>query len=532
MGQPAASNEPYFDAAKVDAVVSFIECLTLTKCTKSLEPEPFEVLPHTQRIVEGIYGWRRPDGRRLVRKCFATFGRKQAKTQIAAAIAMYEFFMGEEPMQEIYFSATSADQAAKCYEAIRDMIYADPEFSGLVDITPSRRQIVNTANGNLMLVLSADGKKQHGSNPSLVVFDELHVWGAMHRELHSALSTGSKSRRQPLWLTITTAGTDDESLWGEEYAYAKSVESGEVSDPSYLPIIYEVPREADWTDQSLWHLALPLLETGHQSLEDYDSDFKAALQRPEKQNEFRRLYLNQKTATVSQWIPISAWDDCAEEHPVPYDELVGLECWAGLDLGNTGDFSGLVLAFRKSEEEIITRAWAYLPMATLDARQVRDGIQYRYWVERGWMKTTPGKTTDYRVVFAHLEELHAKFDIKCLAYDRWRAEYIEDRCEEIQLPLMKFGQGYASMSPAIEVVEPLIYNKRLRHDGNLCLRWNIDCTQIRTDDAGNKKFVKPQIHQKSKHIDLTVAATMAVGSMCLMRTPLDPYSNGARLVAL
>lgn len=517
----------YFDQAKVDEVIGFIEALTLTKCTLSGEPEPFKILPHWREPIERIYGWRRPDGTRVVRKAYLSFGRKQAKTQGAAAIATYEFFMGDQARQEIYFAASSSDQAAICFSAAMDMVNADEELESVCKITPSIKKAINLENGNILRVLSAEGKRQHGLNPSLVIFDELHAWGATEAELHAALVTGSKSRREPLWITITTAGTDQESICGQEYDYAKRVLGGQIEDPTYLAVIYEVPKDADWTDKALWPLALPLLKTGHHKLSDYEEEFTQALQRPEKQNEFRRLYLNQWTSTVTQWLPLATWDDCCEKDPLPDEELVGLECFAGMDLGATGDFSAIVLAFETPDDEVMLRAWGFAPEATIDERSRRDGINYRYWVERGWLILTPGDTIDRRDVFAHLEKLHAKFDIKCLTYDRWKAEYIEDRCEEIRLPLMKFGQGYASMSPAIGVIEELILKRRLKHDGNLCLRWNVDCTQIRTDDASNKKFVKPQLHQKSKHIDLVVAATMATGGMCLVERVVDPYSKGA-----
>jgi phage terminase large subunit-like protein len=104
--------------------------------------------------------------------------------------------MGDEPMQEIYFAATAADQAAVCYKAVLDMILAEPTLAAACKITDSVRKIVNVQNGNELKVLSADGKKQHGLNPSLVIFDELHAWGAPEAELFDALTTGSMSRAQ------------------------------------------------------------------------------------------------------------------------------------------------------------------------------------------------------------------------------------------------------------------------------------------------------------------------------------------------
>jgi phage terminase large subunit-like protein len=305
-------NGDWYDAELVRRICEFAECLTVSKSTKSGSTELIKLFPHTRKLIEGIYGWRRADGRRRVRKVFLSTGRKQAKTQSAAIIVMIEFFLGEELEQEIYFAATERDQAAICFNAVAGMVDRAPELRDLVKVTPSSKLIERLDTGSIMKALSSDGAGKHGYNPSLAIYDEFHAWGPTEEELHAALSTGSKSRREPLWLIPTTAGTDKETMCGEEYRYAKRVLAGEIDDPSYLPIIHEIPPDADWKDQSLWPLALPLLETGHHSIEDYQEEFQQALTRPAKQNEFRRLYCNQWTSSVTQWIPMSVWDACGD----------------------------------------------------------------------------------------------------------------------------------------------------------------------------------------------------------------------------
>ena len=526
-------NQPgHWNQSKVDEVVNFIESLTLTKATKSQGPEPFVLLPHCREIVEKTYGPRRHNGRRVVEKVFASFGRKQAKTQTAAGIATYEFFMGDEPMQEIYFVATAVDQAAVCYEAVANMIAAEPELSALCRITESMRRIVNETNGNILRVLSADGKKHHGYNPSVVIFDELHAWGAPEQELYDALTTGSMSRPNPLWIAITTAGSDPETICGREYEYACKVRDKKVDDPSYLPIIYEVPKDADWTDRSLWPLALPLLKTGHHDLERYEREFAKAQHDPSAQNKFRRLYLNQWTSTVTQWLPLAAWDALTEPAAYSDEYLAQFPVWGGLDLGASNDLAALALCFRTGENTAVLRVTGFLPESTIEERSARDGINYRYWVEKGWLIATNGKTVDFDEVFSHIEQVQARFDLQAIAYDRWRAKYIEKRASEAGIQLLEWGQGFQSMTPAIEAFEDLVHNARLSHDGNGATRWNIDCCQLKSDGAGNKKLIKPPVHQKSKHIDLAIAAVMAVGASFLVEGVYDPYAHGAGVTIL
>ena len=293
-------NGDWYDAPRVQRACEFAEMLTVSKSTKSGKTELISLFPHTRKLIEGIYGWRRSDGRRRTRRVFFSTGRKQGKTQSAAIVVAIEFFLEDEPEQEIYFAATETLQASVCFDAVAGMINRSEELSDEVHIVPTSRLIRHKKTGSIMRALSSDGKGKHGYNPSMAIFDEFHAWGATERELHAALSTGSMSRRNPLWIIPTTAGSDKETLCGEEYRYAKRVLSGEIEDPSYLTIIHEIPEDADWTDKSLWRLSLPLLDSGHQSSEDYEDTFTRALSRPADQNDWRRLYGNQWTSSVTQ----------------------------------------------------------------------------------------------------------------------------------------------------------------------------------------------------------------------------------------
>lgn len=510
MEQQRRSNGDWYDHERVRKACEFAEMLTVSKSTKSGRTEYIELFPHTRRMIEGIYGWRRADGRRRTRKVFFSTGRKQAKTQSSAIIVCIEFFLSEEAEQEIYFAATDRDQASICFHAVSGMIDRAEELRDLVKITPSSKLIEHTQTGSIMKALSSDGGGKHGYNPSLAIKDEYHAWGPSEAELDAALTTGSKFRREPLWIIPTTAGSDKETLCGEEYAYAKKVASGEIDDPNYLSIIHEVPSDADWTDQSLWPLALPLLETGHHSLEDYQEEFNQALSRPAEQNKFRRLYLNQWTSAATQWIPIKTWDECRGE--IDEADYLGLPCWGGLDLGSTGDLTAFSLVWPLEDGRVVVKSWAYVPAATMDDRQKRDGKPYKDWVDHGWMRTTSGNTTDQDEVAAHIIELCAYFNVQGIAADRWRIKYIEKLLEDEQITLFEWGQGYKDMGPAVQNFEDLVFNHRVIHDGNGALRWNMDCCQVQSDPAGNKKLVKPPTHVNSRHIDMAVSVVMAAAA--------------------
>jgi phage terminase large subunit-like protein len=517
----------WFDAEAVDAACAFAETLTLTKSTKSRRPEPLVLLPHSKKLVANIFGWKRPDASRLIRKVFASFGRKQAKTQTAAIIALIVFFLDPEPEQELYMAATDAPQASICFEAIWSMIRTNPALMDLVEPTLSQKKIAHRETGSIIRALSADGKGKHGYNPSLVVFDELHAWGPAEQELLAALTTGSMSRREPLEIIITTAGSSQETICYREYEYAKRVLSGDVTDPSYLPLIYEVPKHADWTDKKLWPLALPLLETGHQKIEEYERKFDEAMARPDLQNQFRRLYLNQWTSAETQWIPIHEWDDCASPTPIDWAELRRYPCYGGLDLAAVHDLTAFALCWPVGEK-VYYKVWAYLPGERIEDRSKRDGVPYAQWAADGHIRLTPGTTTDWRYVTAHIKELADEYDIKAIAFDRYGARDTARELQDAGLDVIDFGQGYQSMSPACRRFEKLVYDRAAVHEGSPLVRWSVDCTQITQAPGDLIKPVKPERMKNSKRIDPVIAIAMATG-IAIIGQPIKSIWEGGNL---
>jgi len=300
----------YFDAEEAQFHCDFIETLTLTKSTMSGKPEPFVLLPPHRKLVANIHGWRRPDGSRLYRRVYFSVARKNAKTQVAAGLGLDLLVADTEASPEIYIAAKDRDQSSICFEAAASMVYASEELSDMLRVVPYAKEIRNPANDGKLKALSSEGKGKHGFNPSTVIIDEFHVWGPSEQELYDALTSGSVARLQPLTIIITTAGVDEYTLCGREYEYAKQVLSGVKQDPAYLPLIYELPKDADWTDESLWHLANPTLGkiVRIDALREACAKAKAM---PSEQTKFQRLSMNQWVNAKSVWIPVTKWDRCS-----------------------------------------------------------------------------------------------------------------------------------------------------------------------------------------------------------------------------
>lgn len=352
---------------------------------------------------------------------------------------------------------------------------------------------------------------KHGYNAHGVIYDELHA--APDRDLWDVLTTSVGSRRQPLVIVITTAGFDRNSICWEQHDYAEKVLKGVIKDPTFLPVIYAAPDDADWTDPEVWKACNPALGT-FRNLDELASLCKKAQETPALEMTFRRLYLNQWVNSTERWLPMEAWDSCKAK--VDIENLKGVPCYAGLDLASTTDLTALLLDFPREDgmHDVLAHFW--IPGDTAVEKEKKDRVPYRAWAKKGLITLTEGNVVDYRSILQFIEDWLQLYDIRELAFDRWGSQKLVVDLEELGFTsdtkesgrkLIAFGQGYASMSSPTKELMNLVLQKKIRHGGNPILRWNADNLVVQQDPAGNLKPDKAKATQK---IDGMVALIMAI----------------------
>jgi phage terminase large subunit-like protein len=285
--------------------VRLINQLTHTK--GPFAGEPFRLRPWQVKIVRRLFTTR-PDGRRRYRTCLLMLPRKNGKSELCAALAIYFLLFDGEVGAEVYSAAADKDQAALVFNVAAQMIRNDPELLAQCEIIDSQKRVVHRKSGSFYRAISAEAYSKHGFNASVVIYDELHA--AQSRELWDVLSTSQGARSQPLMMAITTAGYDRHSILWELYAHAKKVAEDPTLDPTFLPILYEAPEGADWTSPKVWRAANPALGD-FRSLEEMQIACARAQEIPAQENTFRRLYLNQWTEQAARWIAMPTWDACS-----------------------------------------------------------------------------------------------------------------------------------------------------------------------------------------------------------------------------
>lgn len=201
------------------------------------------------------------------------------------------------------------------------------------------------------------------------------------------------------------------------------------------------------------------------------------------------------------------WDEC--NFKVDSDELIGRECYGGLDLSSSIDITAFVLVFPPLDEDdkYIVLPYFWIPEENLRLRVRRDHVPYDVWEKQGYIKTTEGNVVHYGFIENFIEELGTKYNIREIAFDRWGAVQMTQNLDDMGFTVVPFGQGYKDMSPPTKELMKLTLEKRIAHGGNPVLRWMMDNVYVKTDPAGN---IKPDKEKSTEKIDGIVATIMAL----------------------
>lgn len=486
-----------FDCKAANHVIEFFpSCLCHTKGFTG----KFHLEPWQRDVVATLYGWKRQDGTRRYREALVAVPRKNGKTTMVAGLSLFNLRCDNERGPEVYCAAYSRDQATLVFDPAAAMVQASPIMSDQLSVHESTKRIVYQGNNGFLRAIPAEAASSHGFNASAVIFDELHTQTS--RDLYDVLKTSQGARKQPLFVSITTAGHDRHSICWEVWDYARKVRDGVIADPYFLPVIYEVRDDEDWTDPAVWKRVNP--NYGISVSEEYLAEaYRRATEIAAYENTFRNLHLNQWTEVATRWFSIDRWDAGAEEVEIPY----GTECWCGLDLSTTTDISAFVAVFPIGEQ-LVVKPLFWVPEDAARVREQRDRVPYRQWIKDGYCRATPGGSVDYDIIRRDINELREQWNINTIAVDRWNATQLVKQLSDDGFNVGLFGQGYASMSSPAKMLEGMVIDGTLRHGGHPVLRWMAGNVAIETDAAGN---IKPSKKTSTERIDGIVAMVMGLG---------------------
>ena len=430
--------------------------------------KPFEFLPWQRDDVMGpLFGWQRSDGTRRYRRAYIEVAKKNGKSSLCSGIALYMMLADGEPGAEVYSAAYTRDQASIIFRECASMVERSDSLKPYLTVNRSIKRINSRNDRSWIQAISKEHSSAEGINAHCLIFDELHTQKS--RDLWDTLLYAGAARRQPLFVSITTAGWDRTSICWEQHQYAEGVIDGTIEDSSFFAYIAAADEDDEWTDPAVWRKANPSMGVTLNE-EAFAESCIEAQNSPAKENAFRRYRLSQWTQQSDRWMSMDNWDAC--DSPVDVESLRGRECWVGGDLATTTDIASIVCVFPPQAED---EPFKVLPFFWVPEQLPRDANQaYPAWIKSGHLETTPGNVTDYEFIRARIVELADAlgFVVRMITFDPWNATHLVTQLEgQDGFNVKMFRQGFASMTAPMKELDRLILSKRVAHGGHPVLRW-------------------------------------------------------------
>lgn len=473
---------------RADHGQNFIEHLMHTK--GQFFGKPFILLDWEKTIVRDVYGTLKPDGTRQYKYVYIEIPKKQGKSEIAAAAALYHTFADGEMSGEIYSCAADRSQASLVFDVALSMVEQAPTLMKRAKITESAKKIEDRKTGSIYKVESAEAYTKHGLNLSACIFDELHA--QPNRDLWDVMTFGAgDARRQPIWWIITTAGDDPDrvSVGWEQHDYAMKILSGDIVDPTWYVVIYNYEGD-DIYNEDNWAKANPSLGTTI-TLDTVREAAEKAKVKPADERLFRWLRLNQWITTkLTTWLPIDLFDSTVGAW-TRADQL-GKECYLGLDLSTTTDLSALAVVFPPQGDQADWRVFwhCWIPEEGMKERVNKDHVPYDQWAKGGWLTPTPGSVIDYtkiRETILEINKFHKVVELDC---DRHFATMLLQELEQEKITCVDIPQTFSGLTGPMNQTEVLLKEHKLTHEASPVARWCFGNTSIAQNGQGFIKYVK------------------------------------------
>lgn len=487
------SNEYFFDAEKAEKAIEYIENF----CHHSKGRNDLITLELWQKAaVSAMFGIVDENGVRIFREVFIVIARKNGKSLFASAIISYMAYIEDEYGQEIYCLAPKLEQANLVYDGFYQMIQLEPE---LADLAKKRRSDIYISESNTVIKpIAFNAKKSDGFNPQLVVCDELAAWqGDSGLKQYEVMKSALGSRKQPMILSISTAGYIDDSIYDELMKRSTAFLLGNSNEKRLLPLLYMIDDVEKWSDLEELKKSNPNL--GVSVSEDfYLEEIAVAEQSLSKKTEFLTKYCDIKQSSSVAWLPYEVIDALTGEK-LDLDDFRECYCVGGIDLSQTTDLTACCIIIEK-ENRLYVFAQFFMPRNKIDELQEREGVPYRIYEKQGLIKLSGDNYVDYNDCFAWFVRLVEEYHIYPLqiGYDRYSAQYLIQQMKAYGFHMDDVYQG-ENLTPVIYEAEGLMRDGKLRIGDNNLLKAHLLNTALKVNSESRRvRIIK--IEQRC-HID-------------------------------
>ena len=476
----------YFDEEAGERPITFIE--TFCKQSQGTIGAPLKLELFQKAFIQLLFGWLEKDtGYRRFRETLFLCGRKNGKSTLLSGIALYMLVADYEGAAEIYSVATKKDQAKKVLTEAVNMIKQSPELRAV--LKKRRNDVYFPATSSIFEALASDSNTLDGLNSHAVIIDELHA--IRDRNLYEVMKQSTSSRRQPLVVMITTAGTVRECIFDNMYELACDIADGKKKDDAFLPILYEIDSRDEWTNPQMWIKANP----GLGKIKQYKTlaaFVERAKNNPADLPGVLCKDFNYRENDNSVWL---SYDQIKNDAVFDMSEVYNTYAIGGCDLSATTDLTAATLLIRKPNDETVYVLQHYfLPQARIEHLEEKNTNEapYRLWAERGLLTVCEGNRVNFSEVtqwFCQMRDEH-KIDAFKVGYDRALAGYWVEEMKSNGFTMEAVAQGPFTWSQPMREMGAAFADKIVNYNKNPILIWCLSNTAVKKSGVNNIQPVK------------------------------------------
>ena len=495
-----------FDETKAARPIEFIE--RFCKHSKGeFAGRPVRLELFQKAFISALFGFLdNKTGLRRFRETMFYVARKNGKSTLLAALALYMLIGDREPGAEVYSVATKKDQARLIFDEALNMVKQSPD---LMQICKKRKSDLYFAlTLSKMQPLGKNSDTLDGLNSSCVIIDELHA--VKDRNTYEVMKQSQSSRREPLLIMITTAGTLRDNIGDDMYKYACGVAGQTITDDTFLPIIYELDNKNEWLDPLKWEKANPGLNT-IKKLDDLINKVERAKQSPRDLAGLLCKDFNLPQTTSTAFL---TYDDIQNPETFKIEDFKGYFAIGGADLSITTDLtSATVLLMDKNEKRYIFQMY-WLPRDNFAQRVQEEKIPYDKWYEAGLLRLCNGNTIDYGDVTAWFKEIVYTYGITpaWVYYDSYSARYWVEEMTAAGFNMVRCIQGAKTLSLPMQKMGADLKAKKINYNNNPLFAWN--CCNVGVQEDRNANIVPVKNSSPKYRIDGFMSALDAYVGLC------------------
>jgi len=501
----STKSEWEYNANRANHAIEFVE--NFCKHSKGkMGGKPFLLELWQKAMTAALFGFvHKIDGIRKYREFMLIVARKNGKSAWGSAIALYLMVADNEPGPEIVSAATKKDQAKIIWSEAKRMVKKSPILSKRIRTLVA--EMISDFNDGSFKPLSSDSNTLDGLNVHCSLIDELHA--IEDKNLYDVIVDGMTAREQPISIITTTAGTVREGIFDIKYEEAERIINGYDDPDGYkdervLPIIYELDKREEWTEESCWKKANPGLGT-IKNLDQLRSKVEKAKANAMLVKNLLTKDFNIRETSTEAWLTFEQLNNVAKFDIGALKPSYGI---GGCDLSSTTDLTAAKVIFMLPDDKnIYVKQMYWLPEDLLEQRSKEDKIPYDLWYEQDLLRTTPGNSVHYKYVTEWFLEIRDEYGIYLpwIGYDRWSAKYWVEEMEgyfgkEAMVPV---AQGKQTLSSPMKLLGADLESKKVNYNNNPIDKWCLSNTAIDIDK--NLNIQPNKTKNQRRRIDGTAA---------------------------